>query len=158
MSTARRYPIDFESLSEGDSITEERVAEITGEAVGSRAVGLEMLRFISLIETYFRDNSIPLMARQSGGSIIIIAGNQMVDTVAGRQDRALRSIARGLVTASRVDTSQLDQERRARLDQTVYRGTRLVDAERVLRREAIEAHPTPKLDAPAAWAKEEDTA
>ncbi len=119
MSEASRWPIDYDTLNKGDSITRERLERITGKAAGTKDYQLKLLAIQSQIERELHQRNRHWTVKIQKDEIRILTDSEASTYNHALQVQARCAMEKRFLLNSAVDIAALDDEQRKQHERTM---------------------------------------
>lgn len=149
MIDAKAYPIDYDALEKGGTISVEELEHITGKKSSTYAFGLAVLAFSQNLQERLEERGLDCVIAQEKRGIKILTDIEASQYSSAEFNKHVRGMGRNLKRILSVDTSEFDADQRALHDARAGRMSFIYAATRKARREVrhidVKKPDTPKL-------------
>lgn len=123
---AERWPIDYDSLRQGDVLNRERLARIIGVRPGSHAYDGRLAEFQRILQEQLWSRGKQWTVRKDGGALVILEEGDVPKYVRKRQRNALRAFFKMHGHLLATDPSKMTVEERKDRDRQIVVSSRLI--------------------------------
>ena len=146
------YPIDTDTLKKGQYLSPEKLETITMYKAGTDKFALAVLAIRQFIERETEKNGRHLLCKQEGKGLRILTDSEAAKYKPKRFDNSLKGMFRQVKDMLRIDTMQLTDDEKKKLERSTYIRSRLCTAvtnERKTLLIASKERTVPKLGVPS---------
>ena len=117
--TTEKYPFDFDSLNKGDYIPPERIEDIVKLPRTHQYYSLKLLALREQIEMELESRGRPVNVKSEKGGLRILTDEEARPYAEGLFNQAARALRRSHVRSCIIDTANLNEEDKKRLERTI---------------------------------------
>jgi len=149
MIEATRYPIDYNALEKGSTISVDELERITGKKASSYAFALAVLGFVQDLQERLEDRGLECIVVQQKRGLRILTDIEATEYAYAEFEKHSRAMGRNLRRQLKVDHSGFDEKQKGDHDRRLHKMSFIYSAVKKARREVkhieIQQPETPKL-------------